>query len=107
MPENIELTNSPQHTSVVADVEEARLLTLMDSVDSLHRELTRIRRQLRDMLPRPSYTLATPGAGASPLRRTSPARRWSASSVRFIAPTWQSSRPRSTACAPRATQTGS
>ncbi len=59
MPENVELDNSPQHTTIVADVEEARLLALVDSVDSLHRELTRIRRQLRDMLPRPNHTLAT------------------------------------------------
>ena len=59
MPENRELSNSPQHTSIVTDSEEARLLALMDSVDSLHREMTRIRRQVRDMLPRPTHTLAT------------------------------------------------
>lgn len=59
MPENVELANSPQHTTLVTDVEEARLLALVDSIDSLHRELTRIRREVREMLPRPSYTLAT------------------------------------------------
>lgn len=59
MPENIELLNSPQHTTIVSDVEEARLLALVDSVDSLHRDLTRIRRQLREMLPRSTHTLAT------------------------------------------------
>jgi GT2 family glycosyltransferase len=59
MPEHIELANSPQHTTVVSDVEEARLLALVDSIDSLHRELTRVRREVREMLPRPGYTLAT------------------------------------------------
>lgn len=59
MPENTELVNSPQYTTVVADVEEGRLLALMDSVDALHRELTRVRRQVREMLPRPGHTLAT------------------------------------------------
>ena len=59
LPEHIELANSPQHTRVVDDLEEARLLALVDSIDSLHRELTRIRRQVREMLPRPGYTLAT------------------------------------------------
>jgi GT2 family glycosyltransferase len=59
MPEDVELVNSPQHTTIVSDAEEARLLALADSVDNLHRELTRIRRQVRELLPRPSYTLAT------------------------------------------------
>jgi GT2 family glycosyltransferase len=59
LPERIELTNSPQRTTVVDDLEEARLLALVDSIDSLHRELTRVRREVREMLPRPGYTIAT------------------------------------------------
>lgn len=59
MPENTELMSSPQHTTVVSDAEEGRLLALVDSVDELHRELTRIRRQVRELLPQPGFTLAT------------------------------------------------
>ena len=40
MPEDVELSNSPQHSTIVNDTEEARILALVDSVDSLHRELT-------------------------------------------------------------------
>ena len=59
MPEDVELVNSPQHTTTVVDAAEAGLLALADSVDNLHRELTSIRRKVRELLPRPSHTLAT------------------------------------------------
>ncbi len=117
MPDDVELSNSPQHTSVVADAGEAQLLDLMDSVDSLHRELTRIRRQIRDILPRPGHTLATYDTWypryADALRRRIAATPDApdAPLVSIVcpstAPTSPSSRPRSTACAPRPTPTGS
>ncbi len=58
MPENIEIDGSPCETSLVADQMEARLLTLMEAVDNAHRDLTRIRRQLRELTPKPRHTIS-------------------------------------------------
>lgn len=57
MPENIELDNSPCNASLVEDETHARLLVLTGAVDALHRELTRIRRQLHELAPKPRYTI--------------------------------------------------
>jgi len=57
MPENIELDNSPCNASLVEDETHARLLVLTGAVDALHRELTRIRRQLHELAPQPRYTV--------------------------------------------------
>ncbi len=58
MPENIELDGSPCETSLVADQMETRLLALTEAVDMAHRDLTRIRRQLRELTPQPRHTIA-------------------------------------------------
>ena len=58
MPENIELDGSPCETSLVADQMEVRLLTLMEAVDATHRDLTRIRRQLHELAPKPGHTIS-------------------------------------------------
>ncbi len=57
MPENIELDESPCNASLVEDETHARLLMLTGAVDALHRELTRIRRQLHELAPKPRYTI--------------------------------------------------
>jgi GT2 family glycosyltransferase len=58
MPENIELEGSPCVTSLVDDDAQRRLLELVASVDEMHRELTRIRRQLHEIAPKPRYSVA-------------------------------------------------
>ncbi len=58
MPENIELKNSPTVASLVNDETERRLLDLVGAVDTMHRELTKIRRQLHEMAPTPRYSVA-------------------------------------------------
>lgn len=58
MPEDIELDGSPCQTSLVVDAFEGRLLELVAEVDTVHRDLTRIRRQLREIVPRQRYSIA-------------------------------------------------
>ncbi|MBC7800677.1 MAG: glycosyltransferase [Gemmatimonadaceae bacterium] len=58
LPDGIELDGSPHTTSLVGNAEEARILDLVEAVDTMHRELTRIRRQLREMVPRPGHSIA-------------------------------------------------
>jgi GT2 family glycosyltransferase len=58
MPENIELENSPSFTSLVDDEAQRRLLDLVSAVDTMHRELTNIRRQLHEIAPKPRYSVA-------------------------------------------------
>ena len=55
MPGDIELEQSPIRASLVADHTESKLLALSDSIDQMHVELTRLRRQLRELLPKPVY----------------------------------------------------
>ena len=72
VPEGIELEDSPYTTRLVDDAQEARLLELVDAVDRLHRELTWLRREIRELLPEPRHTLASYDAW---LRRYAPALR--------------------------------
>lgn len=58
LPENIELQGSPHQTSLVSNADEARILELVDAIDAMHRELTRIRRQVREMVPKPGHSVA-------------------------------------------------
>jgi GT2 family glycosyltransferase len=57
MPGDIELDQSPIMASFISDDSEARLLEVSDAVDKMHVELTRLRRQLRELLPRPTYPI--------------------------------------------------
>ena len=57
MPENIPLDGSPCHTSLVIDDAEGRLMALVSAVDTMHRDLTRMRRQLREMVPGPRFSI--------------------------------------------------
>ena len=58
LPERIELDNSPYVTSFVTDQREATALDVIDQIDRMHADLTRLRRQIRALLPDPGYTLA-------------------------------------------------
>ncbi len=58
MPERVELDNSPYVTSFVTDQREATALEVIDQIDRMHADLTRLRRQVRALLPDPGYTLA-------------------------------------------------
>lgn len=58
LPEMVELDNSPCFTSFVTDKYEAIVLDVVDQINSLHVQLTQLRRQVRAILPEPGYTLA-------------------------------------------------
>ena len=59
MPEEIELNNSPVTTQFVTDQHEAHLIDIVDHVDRLHREITTLRRQIRELMPKPRLSLDT------------------------------------------------
>ena len=58
LPERIELENSPYTTSVVTDQREAAAIDVIDQIDRLHADLTRLRRRVRHLLAEPGHTLA-------------------------------------------------
>lgn len=58
LPERIELDNSPYVTSFVTDQREGNTLDIIEQIDRLHADLTRLRRQVRALLPDPGFTLA-------------------------------------------------
>lgn len=57
MPENVELSGSPYISSIADDALEARLVDISTTIDKLHRELTRLRLEVSDAMPAPSYNL--------------------------------------------------
>ena len=57
MPDDQELEQSPVVASLVSDDMEMRLLAVADLVDRMHVDLTRLRRQLRDLVPKPVFPL--------------------------------------------------
>ena len=57
MPGDYELEQSPLTVSLISDESEARLLDVSDAIDRMHVELTRLRRQLRELLPKPVYPI--------------------------------------------------
>ena len=59
MPDGAELQNSPILTSLIADENEALILELSETVDRLHVELTKVRRRMRDLLPKPGFNLGS------------------------------------------------
>ena len=58
MPDDIELWKSPVVVTLVDDEMKSRLHSLIASVDVMHREMTKLRRQLHEMAPGPHYNLA-------------------------------------------------
>ena len=59
MPDEIELMNSPITTQFITDAHESRLTEIVDHVDRLHREITTLRRQIRELMPKPRLSIAT------------------------------------------------
>ena len=58
MPGDHELDASPLTLSLVTDDTEAKLLDLSDAINHMHVEITRLRRQVREILPDPDLDLA-------------------------------------------------
>lgn len=58
LPGMHELDNSPYTTSFVTDQREATALEVIEQIDKIHADLTRLRRQVRAFLPEPGFTLA-------------------------------------------------
>nr|WP_249202381.1 glycosyltransferase family 2 protein [Gluconobacter kondonii] len=54
----LEVANSPCLTSFVTDANEALIIDVIDQIDALHVELTRLRRKVREILPQPGFTIA-------------------------------------------------
>lgn len=57
IPDNVALQNSPFRSSLVQDDLESRLVELEATIGSLHRQLTILRRDVRDLIPRRPYNL--------------------------------------------------
>jgi len=57
MPGEVELSGSPLTTHLVDDQLEGRLLEITAKVERLHGEITRLRSDLTDILPKPTYNL--------------------------------------------------
>ncbi len=65
LPYEVEMAGSPVVTSIVTDQQQADLLALSDSLDSVHREVTRLRRQMRMLVPQPVFNIRDYDAWAS------------------------------------------
>ncbi len=59
VPSGIEMQNSPVVTTLVSDETEALILDLSETVDRLHVELTRVRRRMKELVPKPVFNLGT------------------------------------------------
>ncbi|WP_029603654.1 glycosyltransferase family 2 protein [Kozakia baliensis] len=57
MPEKIELDGSPFVTSIANDQLETRLVDIADTIDALQKELTRLRTEIRNVIPQPGFNL--------------------------------------------------
>ncbi|GBR42755.1 O-antigen biosynthesis protein RfbC [Neoasaia chiangmaiensis NBRC 101099] len=57
LPYGEELNGSPFVTSVADDALESRLVDIADIVDRLHKELTNLRSEIRNVIPKPGYNL--------------------------------------------------
>ena len=57
LPDAVELSGSPLVTSVADDALESRLVDLLSVIDGLHRKLSELRQEVRDLVPRRGYNL--------------------------------------------------
>lgn len=57
LPDNTELNGSPFVTSLADDALETRLVDLLGVIDGLHRQLSALRQEVRDLVPRRGYNL--------------------------------------------------
>lgn len=56
-PSGAELTNSPLRSSIADDRLEAELVEVTETIDRLHRDLSALRRKIRDLMPHSGYNL--------------------------------------------------
>ncbi len=56
-PDDVELAGSPLITSLVDDQLEARLIEIQSKVDRLYGEISRLRTDVSDVVPKPTYNL--------------------------------------------------
>ncbi|WP_336946848.1 glycosyltransferase family 2 protein [Asaia sp. HN010] len=57
LPEGEELMGSPFTSSIADDALETRLLDIAETIDKLHRELTKLRTEIRSAIPQAGYNL--------------------------------------------------
>ncbi|GAB6855071.1 glycosyltransferase family 2 protein [Asaia astilbis] len=57
LPEGDELMGSPFISSIADDALETRLLDIADTIDRLHRELTKLRTEIRSAIPQAGFNL--------------------------------------------------
>ncbi|WP_406586314.1 glycosyltransferase [Asaia lannensis] len=57
LPESEELMGSPFTSSIADDALETRLLDIAETIDRLHRELTKLRTEIRGAIPQAGYNL--------------------------------------------------
>lgn len=57
LPDRTELNGSPFITSLADDALETRLVDLLGTIDGLHRKLSELRQEVRDLVPRRGYNL--------------------------------------------------
>jgi len=57
LPDTVELNGSPFVTSLADDALETRLVDLLGVIDGLHRQLSALRQEVRDLVPRRGYNL--------------------------------------------------
>ncbi|WP_025885397.1 glycosyltransferase family 2 protein [Asaia prunellae] len=57
LPEGEELMGSPFTSSIADDALETRLLDIAETIDRLHRELTKLRTEIRSAIPQAGYNL--------------------------------------------------
>ncbi len=57
MPENEELTRSPLQVTLTRDEFRTQIADITDQIDQMHRQLTKLRRNMIDMLPSRNYVL--------------------------------------------------
>lgn len=57
-PSGVALTNSPLRSSIADDRLEAELVEVTETIDRLHRDLSALRRKIRDIMPHGGHNLA-------------------------------------------------
>lgn len=57
LPDQVELDGSPFVTSLADDAFVAQISDMLDTIDGLHRQISTLRREARDLLPKQPYTL--------------------------------------------------
>lgn len=56
-PDEVELSGSPLVTSIIDNQTEASLLVMSETIGRLYKEISALRTQIADLMPKPGYTL--------------------------------------------------